>query len=625
MRVVGTAGHVDHGKSTLVKALTGINPDRLKEEQEREMTIDLGFAWMTLPSGQTVSLVDVPGHEAFIKNMLAGVGGLDAALLVVAADEGIMPQTHEHLAILDLLQVQGGVVALTKTDLASEPGWLELVESEIRQTLQGTVLAGAPVIPVSAKTGRGLDTLKRELDGVLARVSEKSDRGRPRLPVDRVFTIAGFGTIVTGTLSDGSLAVGDEVEIAPRGLHARIRGIQAHKEKLPRAAPGGRTAVNLAGLATEDLARGDTVILPGTYHATELLDARVQWLRSAPKPLEHNQELEFFAFAAQVPARVRLLQGDELVPGVSGWGQLVLSRPVVVAKGDRFILRYPSPSMTVGGGTVIEPHPSERHRRNRPEVMAQLERAERGTPAELVLQKLEAQGPLETIELGKQLGLDQSVLAEALQELNEAGHLVGLGDERNGLLAARGTWVRWSNKFSLVLDEYHRQFPLRAGMPREEFKSRLNMPPRVFEVALQRAADENLLRFSERNVWKPDHVVHFDAPLQARVDQLLAQFARAPYAPPSYAEAEAAIGAEALNALVEQGRLVKLSENVLLTPEAERAMMEWVVKEIQARGTLTAGELRDEFNTSRKYAIAFLEYLDQKRVTRRMGDARVLR
>ncbi len=625
MRVIGTAGHVDHGKSALVKALTGINPDRLKEEQEREMTIDLGFAWMTLPSGQAVSLVDVPGHEAFIKNMLAGVGGIDAALLVIAADEGIMPQTREHLAILDLLRVKGGVVALTKSDLAREPGWLEMVEAEVAHALRDTVLAGASIVAVSAKTGRGLDVLRRELDRTLAEVVEKTDRARPRLPIDRVFTLAGFGTVVTGTLDDGSFGVGDEVEIAPRGLRARIRGLQTHKEKIARAAPGGRVAINLAGIATDELARGDVVIRPGTYRPTQILDARLQWLPDAPKPLRHSQRLELFVFSSETSVRVRLLEGERVEAGQSAWVQLISSAPLVLAKGDRFILRYASPSQTVGGGVVIEPHPLARYRRGRSEVIERLERAQRGTPTELIMQYVEMNGALDARELPERVGLEPSVVALALRELIDAGELITLNHERAEYLVSRASWNEWCARARVHLDKYHREFPLRAGIPREVFKTRLpSLPPRIFDSALERAAREQVFEFNEKSVWAREHRAEFDPALEARVEALLADFERAPYSPPSAEEASAAIGAEALNALVEQGQLVRLSASVLLTSAAERAMMAWVIAAIHARGQVTAAELRDQFGTSRKYAIAFLEYLDQKHVTRRVGDGRVL-
>ena len=298
MRVIGTAGHVDHGKSTLVEALTGIDPDRLKEEKEREMTIDLGFAWLTLPSGEQVGIVDVPGHKDFIKNMLAGVGGIDAALFVVAADEGVMPQTREHLAIVDLLQVMGGVVAITKKDLAEDEEWLELVMAEIAEELEDTVLADAPIVPVSARTGEGLPALLEVLDRYLQTTPDRRDLGRPRLPVDRVFTIAGFGTVVTGTLSDGHLTVGQEVEVLPQGLKARIRGLQTHKEKIETAVPGSRAAINLGGVSTDQLKRGDVVTLAGALKPTRLIDVRLQYLADASKPLKHNAALEFFSGAA---------------------------------------------------------------------------------------------------------------------------------------------------------------------------------------------------------------------------------------------------------------------------------------------------------------------------------------
>lgn len=625
MRLVGTAGHVDHGKSTLVHALTGMNPDRLKEEQEREMTIDLGFAWLTLPHGETISLVDVPGHEAFIKNMLAGAGGMDAALLVVAADEGIMPQTREHLAILDLLQIQGGVVALTKTDLSFEPGWLELVQSEIRSALNGTALQDAALVPVSARTKRGLTELQLALEHVLAHIGDKSDRAKPRLPVDRVFTMSGFGTVVTGTLSDGRFQLGDEVEIAPRGLRSRIRGLQAHKQKLETALPGGRVAVNLANVATTDLNRGDVLVLPDTYKPTTMLDAHIRWLPSAPKPLAHNRELELFLYASQVMARMRLLEADALAPGESGWAQLLLESPVVAAKGDRFILRYPSPSLTVGGGQVVDPHPRARHKRMRPEVIARLARAQQGTPAELVRQFVETNSGSDLSEIAQGTGLDKSESLAALEELTGDGDLVALPDLSTALYLTRGTLARWREKMLGELAAYHKQFPLRAGMPRQEFKSRVNLPPRVFDPVLTLAASENLLRVTERLVALAAHQTTFDAPTQQKVDALMAQFARAPYNPPSVMEAENALGIETLNALVELGTLERVGANVLLAPAVSAEMQAWVIHTLERNGEISAAQLRDRFDTSRKYAIAFLEYLDARHITRRVGDVRVLR
>jgi len=623
VRVIGTAGHVDHGKSTLVKALTGIDPDRLKEEKERAMTIDLGFAWLTLPSGQTVSIVDVPGHEAFIKNMLAGVGGIDAALFVIAADEGVMPQTREHLAILDLLQVKGGVVALTKSDLAPDPEWIELVSADVSKELADTVLARAKIIPVSGKTRAGLDDLLVELDRLLQVVSPKNDLGKPRLPIDRVFSIAGFGTVVTGTLSDGSFSVGQEIEIVPGGKRGRIRGLQTHKAKLERALPGSRVAINLAGLAVEDLTRGQVVALPGTLAPTTLLDARAQYLASAPKPLPHNAEVDFFTGAAEVPAHIRLLDHEQLKPGEVGWVQFQLATPVALAKHDRFIMRFASPSVTIGGGVVVDPHARARHRRFKPEVVQRLETLARGTPEEIVLQFLAARGtnPADAKEIAGGTNLGAEVIAPVLGAQTQSGGVVALGAS---YISAPG-WHALTDAIARALDEFHRQYPLRAGLSREELKSRLGLAPRIFDRVIERAASENILVAREDIVQRPGFAVKFAPELQRKVDALLGQFEKSPYTPPSAQEAETAIGAEAVNALVTQDRLVRLNEQVVLSPKAFRAMQDWVVATIRAQGQVTAAQVRDQFDTSRKYAVALLEYLDEKRVTKRVGDARVLR
>jgi selenocysteine-specific elongation factor len=318
MRVIGTAGHVDHGKSALVAALTGTHPDRLKEEQAREMTIELGFAWFTLPDGEEVGVVDVPGHRDFIENMLSGVGGIDAALFVIAADEGVMPQTREHLAILDILQIGAGIIVLTKTDLIDEPEWLDLVEIDVRMIVSGTVLEDAPLVRVSAKNGAGLQDLIKALEIVLAGHPPRPDLGRARLSVDRVFTLPGFGTVVTGTLADGSLRQGDEIEILPQRIRGRVRGLQSHKRKVDQAHPGSRTAVNISGVDVEDIRRGDVLTPPGVYTPTQRVDVHFRLLPDLGSPLKHAAEVKLFVGASEVLARVRLLKTDELIPGEEG-------------------------------------------------------------------------------------------------------------------------------------------------------------------------------------------------------------------------------------------------------------------------------------------------------------------
>ena len=626
MRVVGTAGHVDHGKSTLVTALTGINPDRLKEEREREMTIDLGFAWLTLPDGEPISIVDVPGHEDFIKNMLAGVGGIDTALLVVAADEGVMPQTREHLAILDLLQIKSGVIALTKIDLVEDPEWLDLVREELREELAGTNLAQAPIVPVSARSGEGIPALLDALQQALEQAPPRPDRGRPRLPVDRIFTLAGFGTVVTGTLSDGTLHIGQEVSILPQGLRSRIRGLQTHKQRVDVAAPGSRVAANLVGVDVTDLARGDVVTAPGAYRPTQLFDARLQLLHDALRPLPHNAVVDLFVAASQTTARVRLLDRKVLEPGQIGWVQLEANSAVVVAAQDRFIIRQPSPSATLGGGVVIDPHPVRRHRRFRPDVLEHLETLAHGSPEEILLQAIERSGPTPAQALLAQSGLPPEVARAALASLTESGQIFSLlSDNPASGLVSQGQWSSLIARIQSLLQAYHTQYPLRFGMPREELKSRLNLEARLFGEVLQRAASDGLVKSTDAAVSLPDHQLRFTPEQERQVNALLARFRADPYSPPGVGEAEAQVGPELLAALIEQGRLVRLSDSVLLLAETYQAMLRAVVERLRRGETVTVATVRDLFGTSRKYALAFLEYLDRERITRRVGDERVLR
>jgi selenocysteine-specific elongation factor len=632
VRVIGTAGHVDHGKSTLVKALTGIDPDRLKEEQERQMTIDLGFAWLTLPSGEQVGVVDVPGHQDFIKNMLAGVGGIDAALFIIAADESVMPQTREHLAILDLLKIPAGVIALTKVDLAESDEWLELVQAEVMEVMEGTILERAPIVPVSAVTGQGLDALRQALDEVLSKVPPRADRGRPRLPIDRVFTVAGFGTVVTGTLSEGTLRAGQEVEILPDGLKARIRGLQTHKHKIEAAMPGSRVAINLVGVSTDDLERGDVVTTPGWLVPTQLADARLDYLADAPRELRHNQEVEFFSGAAQVMAYVRLLGARSLAPGQHGWIQLRLARPIALVKGDRFIIRQASPSLTIGGGVVVDPLPRHRHRRFRPEVIQRLETLAHGTPADLLLEILDRQGPTPARILVAEAGLPVETAAATLHQLLQEGSVFilsaapadGLAASQHYVASPAG-WAVLLGRLTGEVGDFHRAYPLRQGMPREALKSRLKLETRLFNEALARAAAEGALVAGDTLARLPDHAVRFNPAQQEATDRLLREFRRAPYTTPSYKEAVTALGEDVALALVEAGRLVRLGPDVLLLPETYDELLAWVKRTIADRGSVNVAQVRDAFDTSRKYALALLEYLDDQRITKRVGDERVLR
>lgn len=630
MRVIGTAGHVDHGKSTLIAALTGTHPDRLKEEQAREMTIELGFGWMTLPNGEEIGIVDVPGHRDFIENMLAGVGGIDAALLVIAADEGVMPQTREHLAILDLLQIPAGLIVLTKTDLASDPAWLDLLETDIRAAVAGTVLAGAPIVRVSAKTKAGLDLLITNLQDILQEKPPRPDLNRPRLPIDRVFTISGFGTVVTGTLSDGSLSVGDEVEILPGGVKARIRGLQTHKKKEETAVPGSRTAVNLSGVEVEQIRRGDVLTHPRQYLPTRRLDAHFRLLPDASSSIRHGQEVKIFVGASETIGVLRLLGVEELQPGAQGWIQLELRDPVVAVRGDRYILRRPSPGETLGGGMVVDPAPKGRHKRFDESILKSLEALARGSPADILFEAALALNIAPLKDIVRHSRLEQAEAETALKELLTDGRLTVLEDgspapNSDLLAAAQPRWHALRSQTVQLVDAYHKEFPLRRGIPREELKSRLKLPPRVFQAVMKKLITEHLLVERGALTAKPEHEIRFGAQEQAKVQTLMRRFEANRFSPPGVRECQAEVGEEVFNALVEREDLVTVSSEVVFRKQEYEFMREEIRRALEEGGRITLAEVRDRFKTSRKYAQALLEHLDAIGMTVRDGDFRKLK
>ena len=630
MRVIGTAGHVDHGKSTLIQALTGTHPDRLKEEQEREMTIDLGFAWWLLPDGEEVGVVDVPGHRDFIENMLAGIGGIDAALFVVAADEGVMPQTREHLAILNILQVPAGVVALTKVDMVQDEEWLVLVEEELRQELRGTVLEDAPIVPVSARTGKNLDQLQITLEEVLSRNPHRPDLGRPRLPIDRVFTIAGFGTVVTGTLVDGHFSVGDEVVILPGGLRGRVRGLQTHQRKEDRALPGSRTAINISGVDLEDIQRGQVIAHPGTFEETRRMDVAFQLLPDSDFPLEHNTEVKLFVGAAEMIARVRLIGSEVLAPGERGWLQLEMPRPVVAARGDRYILRRPSPGETIGGGVVLDPAPKRRYKRFSPSVLKRLQALEQGSPEEVLMQALITLGAAPFGEVQKAANMEDAQAASSAEILRSSGQMIVLDGAEAALkaktwAAARPYWEQAVEQLHTILTEYHQKFPLRLGVPTEEVKSRMKVDQRVFSALLSRLVEEERLVVQGSMMHLPGHEVNFTPAQQAKVDALLAKFAAAPFAPPTIKDSIAEVGEDLYQTLVAMGRLLPVSKEVVFRTEDYQQALKDVGAIAEKHGSFTLAQARDYWGTTRRYVQDLLEYLDQQGVTLRVGDARKLK
>lgn len=631
MHVIGTAGHVDHGKSTLVQALTGIHPDRLKEEREREMTIDLGFAWLTLPSGEEVGIVDVPGHRDFIENMLAGVAGIDAALFVIAADEGIMPQTTEHLAILDILQVQGGVIALTKIDLINDPDWLELVEEDVRSAVKHTILENAPIIRVSSRTHQGIPELLNSLSTCLASRPSRPDLARPRLPVDRVFTMPGFGTVVTGTLSDGSLHTGDEVEILPSALRTRIRGLQTHRRKEGTAIPGSRTAVNISGINVDQVKRGNVLTYPDTYQPSRRIDVRFRLLPDISQPLKHNTLVKLFLGAAEIHSRVRLLGSLELLPGEEGWLQLELDEPVVAIRGDRYILRRPSPGETMGGGIVVDPHPKGRHKRFSAQGLASLDILARGDPTQIFLQSMLALGIAPLQDVITRSNLDPISANHALQELVIKGEIIQMENgEKDAispqtLVTSSAHWIELKRRVLQEVDDYHRSYPLRRGIPREELKSRLKLSARLFNIALRRITAESELEETGPLLRRVGYRIQFNPQQQHSVDELLARFAASPFSPPTVKECQTEVGEELFNALVEIGMLIPIPPDVVFRKQDYDLMHSEIIRLLMKKNTITAAEVRDHFNTSRRYVLALLEYLDAQGITVREGDNRRLK
>jgi len=613
MFVLGTAGHIDHGKSSLVKALTGIDPDRLPEEKERRMTIDLGFAWLKLPSSREVGIVDVPGHERFVRNMLAGVGGIDLALLVVAANEGVEAQTREHLAILDLLNIRKGIMVIAKKDLVDEE-LLSLVKMEVEELISTTTLAGSPVIAVSSLTRAGLDGLVAMIDNLLGELEPRRDLGRPRLPVDRVFTITGAGTVVTGTLIDGSLTVGQEVEIVPAGLKSRLRGLQTHKAQITSATPGSRVAANLVGVTTAQIRRGDVLTTPGWLVPTTLVTVKLRLLSYLRRPLKHGAEVSFHTGADETMAKVRLLEGNELKPGETMWAQIPLKHPVAVIDGDYFITR--SPMETLGGGKIIDPH-ARRLRRFHPEVIDSLKAREAGTAEEVVLALLEQ--PREMSLLLAQTNLPASKAKPVIESLVQQGRVVRLGEGGPGLLMTVAGWERLAKRATSFLQDYHQKFCARPGMPRVELGSRLKLGTYT-SPALEKLVQQGVIVAAGTAVRLPAHRIQLTSAQQAKIELFLRALANNPYSPPTDIIPEP----DLLNLLVDQGKVVKVSENVVFSASAYNEMVAKLISHIKTRGKVTLAEVRDIFQTSRKYAQAFLEYLDSRKITRRVGDERVL-
>ena len=627
--VVGTAGHIDHGKTSLVKALTGIDTDRLPEEKARGITIDLGFAFLEEPDGLTVEIVDVPGHERFVKNMLAGVGGIDLAMLVIAADEGVMPQTREHLAICSLLHIKTGLIALTKIDLV-EPDWLELVKDDVRGAVRETFLEDAPILPVSAKTGEGLAELRAAVRGLAAGVPPRGTDQLPRLPIDRVFTVKGFGTVVTGTLAAGALAVDERVEAYPRGLQAKIRGLQTHGRPVTAARAGQRTAINLQGLERAAIDRGDVVGLPGTLVSSLLVDGTLELLKDAPRAVKSRTRLRFHVGTSEIMARALLLDRGELEPGASGLVRFRLESPLIALPGDRFVVRSYSPIVTIGGGTLLDIDPP-RFKRKTPALVAHLELLQTGSPEAILEEHVRHVGAA---------GIRLAALAGRVPFGPERlrGLLDTLQKERRVLAVDRDWFIHPDSAARLralavqALEAFHRANPLKPGMSREELRGRAGaVDERVFGFLLTALDAEGAVKTDRDKVRLASHEVRLSPDQQRVLDRLEEDFLRADAAPPSAEEAlgRAGLGGdeehELFQVLVQAGTLVRVKDSLYFHARALETIQTRVVALLQDRKEIGPGDIKDLLGISRKYAIPLLEFFDQRRVTTRVGERRILR
>ncbi|HHI97057.1 MAG TPA: selenocysteine-specific translation elongation factor [Thermodesulfatator atlanticus] len=632
--ILGTAGHIDHGKTTLVKALTGIDTDRLKEEKERGITIELGFAHLTLPSGIRLGIVDVPGHERFIKNMVAGASGVDLVALVVAADEGVMPQTREHLEICELLGVKAGVVVITKKDLVEED-WLELVKDDVAQALKGTFLEGAPMVAVSAVTGEGLGELIETLDALVQKIPDRPAKGPFRLPVDRVFTIKGFGTVVTGTALSGRIKVGEEVLVYPKGLSGRVRRIQVHGEDRDSGEAGQRTALNLQGIEKEEIERGDVVAHPGALRPSLVLDVALKYLSSAPKPLLHNTRVRFHIGTSEILGRVVLIGKDKVEPGQEALAQIRLEEPVVCWRGDHFVIRSYSPMITIGGGWVLHPV-ARRRKRSQPRHLEELKLLRDGSLEEIVLYHLEQAEefglPFEEIAL--RVSVFGEELEKLLKKLKEKGQIKEVRSEGKRLFLARRIYEDLKGEILTRLKKYHEKFPLKPGLAKEDLRQRLpsGLEPRVFETMLEELAGKGEIIQEKEIIRLASHRIVLAEEQEALKKKIEQAFLKAGFQPPDKDEVlsrfrdTAPLNVEIFNLLLQEGTLVKLKDGLVFHRDVLEQVKKKVVTYLSQNQEMAVGDFRKLIGgASRKYLIPLLEYLDQQKVTIRVGDKRVLR
>ncbi len=632
--ILGTAGHIDHGKTSLIRALTGIDTDRLKEEKLRGITIELGFAHMDMPGGERLGIVDVPGHEKFVKHMVAGATGIDLVALVIAADEGVMPQTREHMEICELLRVKKGIVVLTKTDLVEDPDWMEMVREDVAGFLKGTFLEGSEIVPVSAATGEGIEDLKKSLARLFAEVEPKSADGPFRLPVDRVFTMRGFGTVITGTSISGRLRVGEPVIIYPEGLKSKVRGIQVHGGDVEEVLPGQRTAVNLQGMERALIERGNVLASAGALHPSHMIDVQLQLLKSAPRPLKHRAKIRLHTGTAEHLATIVLLDRDELKPGEKTFAQVRLDQSTAVLRGDRFVARSYSPVQTIGGGSILNPLPRKHKGPAKREAANALEKLFNSTDPEIILWHLHDAGwtGLDEAELRIRVNLPLKFLDKTLQQFMSTGKVV-IYDKDNRRLIDPGALEEMKSAVSDLLADYHGRFPLKAGMPKEEIPALLERPvdPRLYNFVLRHLAEEGKIALEMEWVRLSTHKVALTKDEETIREKIEKTFRDAGLQPPFFREIEATLPGtakqrqEVLQWMLTKGALVKTKEDIYFHTSAMAELQERLVAWLKEHGEITTPQFKEMTGASRKYTIPLIEYFDAQKVTIRIGDVRKLR
>ncbi|HHW57882.1 MAG TPA: selenocysteine-specific translation elongation factor [Clostridia bacterium] len=616
--IIGTAGHIDHGKTTLIKALTGKDTDRLKEEKLRGITTDLGFAYFDLPSGIRAGIIDVPGHERFIKNMLAGAHGVDIVMLVIAADEGIMPQTKEHMDILSYLNIKGGVIVLTKCDLV-EKDWIKMVEEDVREVLKETFLRDAPIIPVSSVTGEGLEALVKKLNELAQTVEERSAEGIVRLPIDRVFSIAGFGTIVTGTLISGSIKVGDGIVIYPRMIKSKVRNLQVHERNVECALAGQRTAINLANVKVEDIKRGDVIAPAGVIIPSMMVDVKLSLLKEA-KPLINRDRIRFYTGASEIIGRVILLDRDGLEGGQSCYAQIQLEDYVCVLRGDKFVIRTYSPMMTIGGGVILVPNPAK-HKRFDEKVIRELKNIEELGDIFIVEKVVyDSLLPLSIAEIERK--------ASILNVKNiSVRDLINLEIEGEEYFYHRKRYSDICAKTREILVDFRQKYPLKEGISKEELKSKLfgDTKSKLCDYIFRLMESDGLIKIKNQIIALKDFEVVLSKEQEKLKEEIIRLYNASKFEPPKVAELKGYSELlPMLEYLTNTGELVKIDDEIYLSKENFMEAQKILIEYLKQHGEISLAIYRDLLKTSRKYAMAILEYFDSIKLTKRIEDVRIL-